>query len=189
MPAFAGGMVPPPPWLVPRDIDAFVERFAGGPTLDVSPPLWVAEAHARFERIQPFSGANGLVGRLIANLLLRRLGYPPFAIAAGANWRYLEALRKADGGDGWPLANLFARSLMASLARLVAAATPDVPLVPIAAAGDPDRASLYKAAQRGRLRTVRRGGRRYTSAAWLEAYRASRSRAGRPRTTGVHAER
>jgi hypothetical protein len=65
------------------------------------------------------------------------------------------------------------------LRRLVAAAEPDGELRSLASfAAGSRRAALYKAAQRGRLRSVRRGGTLYTSAAWIAEYEA---RAASPR--------
>ncbi|MBV9102590.1 MAG: Fic family protein, partial [Candidatus Eremiobacteraeota bacterium] len=52
--AVPSGLVPPPHWLVPREIAAFVDRYAGGPPAEVLPLLWVARAHMRILRIQPF---------------------------------------------------------------------------------------------------------------------------------------
>jgi hypothetical protein len=44
------------------------------------------------------------------------------------------------------------------------------PLASFAAGGHAD--ALYKAAQRGRLRVVRRDGRLFTTATWMEHYRS-----------------
>lgn len=170
----AGGVVPPPPWLVPREIDAFVARLAPGPPQTGSPLLWVTQAHERFHRIHPFAQANGRVCRLVTNLLLRRLGLPPFLVRPRGAGRYGAALQRADARDPWPLAVVIARSVLAG-ARELAAAADEADLLPLATlAGGPDRDALYKAAQRGRLRVVRRGGALLTTPAWLEAYRASR---------------
>jgi hypothetical protein len=73
---------------------------------------------------------------------------------------------------------LVGRSVLAGLQRLAGAAEQHVNgeligLASLARAGE--RAALYKAIQRGRLRVVRRGRALFTTAAWLAEYRASRS--------------
>ena len=40
-------------------------------------PRGLARLHNEFERIHPFIDGNGRTGRLILNLVLVRLGYPP----------------------------------------------------------------------------------------------------------------
>lgn len=171
---FPSGMVAPPPWLIPREIEALVERLVAGPPPDRPPLLWVAQSHERFERLHPFSGANGRVGRLVANLLLRRCGLPPLVLRPRPARRYLPALRAADSGDPWPLAELFAQSVLDTLARF-RAPTPHDELQAISGLGaGAGAAALYKAAQRGRLRTARVGGRLLTTRGWLDEYLASR---------------
>jgi hypothetical protein len=179
---FPSGVVPTPAWLVPRDMAAFAERTALGPQGGQHPIAWVAEIHERFARIHPFTKANGRVDRLLANLLLRRVGLPPFAVRGRAAERYLAALKSADSRDPWPLAVVFARALLESLTRLTAIAEPGDELRPLATfASGPERAALYKASQRGRLRTVRRGGALLTSAGWIAEYEGSRlQRSGMP---------
>ena len=179
-PAFASGSVPPPAWLVPRDMAAFAERVGVGPQGGRHPIAWVAETHERFARIRPFTKANGRVNRLLSNLLLRRVGLPPFAARGRTAERYLAALKRADSRDPWPLAIVFARAVLESLLRLTAANGGDTDLRPLAAfASGAERAALYKASQRGRLRTVRRGGALLTSTAWIAEYEGSRSSRGR----------
>ncbi len=46
-------------------------------------PEALAALHAAFERIHPFLDGNGRAGRLVMNLLLIRLGYPPRSSARG----------------------------------------------------------------------------------------------------------
>ena len=168
------GMVPPPFWLVPREVAALADRLAPGPPQGVPPVAWIAEAHERFERIHPFGAGNGRVGRLLSNLLLRKCGLPPFSVRSRDAERYLAALRRADSRDPWPLATIIGRSVRAGLARLIAAGSERasdalLPLTELAPRAE--REALYKAAQRGRLRTVRRHGRLYATQAWLEEYR------------------
>jgi Fic family protein len=170
---YPSGVVPPPAWLVAREMAAFVERTASGPVAETHALAWVAGAHERFARIHPFEMANGRVGRLVTNLLLRRIGLPPFAVAGRAAERYRVALIQADSRDPWPLAAEMASAVLRSLRRLVTAAEPDGELRSLASfATGTRRGALYKAAQRGRLRSVRRGGTLYTSAAWIAEYEA-----------------
>jgi hypothetical protein len=175
LPAFRAGVVPPPFWLVPREMARFVEVTAPGPGRRPV-LLWVAAALARFDRIRPFAEGNGRVGRLLANLLLRRSGLPQFAVRRRDARRYLLSLGRADDGDPWPLALLVGRSVLDALQRLAGASEvpPAGELLGIAALAAPaERAALYKAIQRGRLRVVRRGRALLTTKAWLAKYRAS----------------
>jgi Fic family protein len=173
--AVASGLVPPPHWLVPREVAAFVDRYAVGPPDASSVLQWVAGAHARLLRVQPFEGGNGRVARLVANLLLHRLGLPAAAFARRRAERYASAIARGDSGDVVPLAELTGEALHESLTRLLAA-TSDDDLHPLRALAPPDRLSaLVKAAQRGRLRVVRRGTRFFTTSAWLAEYEAGHS--------------
>jgi hypothetical protein len=173
--ALPSGLVPPPHWLVPREVAAFVDRYAAGPEPDAEPIAWVAGAHARLLRVQPFDGGNGRVARLVANLLLRRLALPGASFTNRRAARYARALATADAGDIGLLAMLTAEALHESVTRLMAAASPDE-LRPLRALAPPSRhAALTKAAQRGRLRVVRRGTRLLTTQSWLADYEAEHS--------------
>jgi Fic family protein len=170
LPAFADGTVPPPHWLVPFETATFVGRLALGESDPA--PLALARAVARFVRLQPFAGGgNGRTARLLASLLAARRGLPPPALDARAQHAYAAAVGAALGGDAVPLAGVFGRALTRGLERLRDAIETDAPLVPLsrfAPEGRPDR--LYKAAQRGRLRVVRRDGRLLTTARWVAEY-------------------
>lgn len=184
VPAFASGMVAPPAWLVPRDLAAFVERFGSGPPPGEPVLLWLAVAHERFLRIQPFASGNGRVARLVVDLLLRRVGLPPLIVGPRERARYVAALRAADARDHAPLATLIGRSSLAGLRRLHAAFDRRDRLEPLAdLVASHERDALYKAAQRGRLRSVRRDGALLTTRANVEAYRASRAASGRRAST------
>lgn len=115
----------------------------------------LAAAHADFERIHPFIDGNGRAGRLVLNLLLARLGYPPAIIYKRQRGAYLDALRKADSGDAGALGEILARAVRDNLFRFVipAVAGPNR-LVPLAAlqTRDVTHTALRLAAARGRLK-------------------------------------
>jgi Fic family protein len=171
VPPLADGTVPPPHWLVPFQTETYVGRLALG--ADDPAPLALALAIARLVRLQPFPSGNGRVARLVANLLAYRRGLPPIVLDARARRAYAGALRAALAGDATPLARVVGTALARGLERLRDVVEPvDAlrPLAEFAPESRPDR--LYKAAQRGRLRVVRREGRLYTTAAWVAAYAA-----------------
>ena len=73
------------------------------PELSPMFPEALAAVHCRFEQIHPFLDGNGRTGRLVLNLILVRLGYPPVVIYKRDRARYLRALRRADDGVVAPL--------------------------------------------------------------------------------------
>ena len=125
---------------------------------DLMFPEALAEVHCRFEQIHPFLDGNGRAGRLILNLILVRLGYPPVVIYKRDRSRYLKALRQADSGSVSPLGEMLARAVLGSLYRFVlpAVAGP-ARLVPLEALATPElgSAALRAAAGRGRLQATR----------------------------------
>jgi Fic family protein len=58
-------------------------------------PETLASVDARSEHIHPFLDGNGRTGRLVLNLILVRLGFPPAIIYKGDRLRYLNARRRA----------------------------------------------------------------------------------------------
>jgi Fic family protein len=175
---FPGGMKPPDHTEVPALITDWVAE-ANAIREDPTPLAEaVAKRHAAFERIHPFLDGNGRVGRLLTNLVLVRLGYPPAIVYKRDRTRYLKALDRADQGDSAPLGELFARAILDNLLRFVlpAIAGP-ARLVPLEALATSDlsAAALRQAAERGRLRAVRTpNGTWRSSAQWVDSYRASR---------------
>ena len=176
--AFKHGMKPPAHPQVPALVRDWVDSVAGLPR-DSSPTAEaVAARHATFERIHPFIDGNGRVGRLLMNLLLVRLGYPPAIIQKRLRDRYLEALNRADRGDPGPLGEIIARAVLDNLSRFVlpAVAGP-AKLVPLDALATKDLSvlALRNAAQRSRLKAIRAAdGTWRSSRQWVEEYRSDR---------------
>jgi len=145
---------------------------------DEALPERLACVHNRFEQIHPFLDGNGRTGRLLLNLILGRLGYPPAIIYKRDRDKYLQAMRRADGDDFGPLGELIARSVTANLYRFVipAVAGP-VKLVPLPALETPNLSenALRVAAIRGRLRAVKGDdGLWRSSKRWVTEYAKSR---------------
>ncbi len=159
----------PPPWAVPFQTAAFVDRFRLRPAPGSLVP-WLADLLARFARVRPFGTGNGRAGRLVASLVLRRLDAPPLAIPRDRAAAYAAAIVAGEGRDLAPLTAIVSDALGESCRRTIAAGGDD-PLVPLRTLAGDEYQALIKAAQRGRLRTVTRAHRIYTTAGWVAAYR------------------
>jgi hypothetical protein len=176
---FPGGMRPPDwPQVQALTTNWVARASALRDAADGPSPEALAALHAEFERIHPFLDGNGRAGRLMMNLLLIRLGYPPAIIRKAERTRYLRALRRADADDPGPLGEFIARAIIDTLMRfIVPAVAGPARLVPLAALADRQISAraLRAAAERGRLRAQRdeRGQWRSTRN-WVEEYRASR---------------
>lgn len=159
--AFSGGMTPPPwtdvvaevhRWVGVADTFGLAVRSARVAAEDI--PAELARLHCEFERIHPFIDGNGRAGRLLLNLVLVRLGYPPAIVFKRDRNRYLAALDRADNGDLGALAELIARSVIDNLHRFV---VPNIAgparLVPLRSLAGQDVSydALRQAARRGRL--------------------------------------
>ena len=177
---FPSGMTPITFPLVHSEINHWIDTVN---SLDTGPSAFseeLAKIHCRFEQIHPFLDGNGRTGRLVLNLILVRLGYPPMVVYKRDRERYLIALSRADYGDPRPLGQILARAILHSLNRFVfpAIAGP-ARLVPLAALATPElgATALRAAVRRGRLRATRgQDGLWRSSHQWVEEYKATRYR-------------
>ena len=176
---FPDGMRPPPwPEVSAMITDWIREVQALGRAGDGIEPEALAKVHVRFEQIHPFLDGNGRTGRLVLNLLLVRLDYPPAIIFKGDRRRYLAALQSADRGDHGPLGELLARAILDNLHKFIvpAVAGPSrlVPL-PALASEEISANALRVAATRGRLKASKAADGTWRSTrAWVEEYLAGR---------------
>jgi len=172
------GIVAPAAWQVVRETELLVDRFGRG-TQSEPTARWLARFIGRFARLQPFEGANGRTARLGANLLLRRLDFPPLVFEQRERSRFPAALAAAESNAPDELAELIARAILKTCNRLAAAAEGSrEPVLPLREAAGSDYPALAKAAQRGRLRTIVRGGHYFTTPGWIADYRGARTGSG-----------
>jgi len=179
--SFPGGMKPPSWTDVPVRIDDWLADARALRRLDAPHlPAELAWLHARFEQVHPFFDGNGRTGRLLLNLLLVRLGYPPAIIRKADRARYLAALEHADEGDCGPLGEFLARAILDNLHRfLLPAVAGSEQLVPLPALVREQLSAnaLRVAAVRGRLEAVKgRDGVWRSSRTWVDDYVATRYR-------------
>jgi Fic family protein len=178
---FPGGMAPPSWVEVESSIADWLTSLSHVSSAQ-NPIEVIAASHAAFERIHPFLDGNGRTGRLLLNLILVRLGYPPVIIYKRDRGKYLRSLQRADEGDAGPLGELIARAVTDNLYRFVvpAVAGPSH-LVPITALATKERSvnSLRAAIERGRLRAQKGpDGQWRSTREWLDQYIASKHRRG-----------
>ena len=176
---FPGGMLPPSWVEVPAAMVDWVDSLRDLIAAD-NPIEAIAVTHATFERTHPFLDGNGRTGRLLTNLLLVRLGYPPAIIYTRDRARYLRFLQLADNGDPGPLGELIARSVIDNLYRFVvpAVAGPQR-LVPIRSLATKAQSvpMLRAAIERGRLKGHKGpDGQWRSTRAWVDEYVANKYR-------------
>ena len=177
---FPEGMTPVTWPLVGAEMDTWVDEANSLDGGQLSFPDVLASLHCRFEQIHPFLDGNGRTGRLVLNLILVRMGYPPVIIYKRDRNEYLRALRRADNGAFAPLGEMLARAILDSLYRFVlpAVAGP-AKLVPLEALTDSGLSipAMREAARRGRLQATRGSdGHWRSSRRWVAEYMQSRYR-------------
>lgn len=176
-------------WIVvANELRGFMEKweFFGMPLAEPAehPVARLAALHASFERIHPFRDGNGRTGRLALNLMLVRLGYPPAIIYKKDRGKYIRGLDRADKRDPCALGELLARCVTHGVDRfLLPALAGPQRIIPLSALADRDLSliALRRAAERGRLRALRRSDQWYSTRKWVDEYKHSRRR-GRSRT-------
>lgn len=169
----------PPTWpTVPSELGLWIDAVNALEPRAPAFPERLGALHCRFEQIHPFLDGNGRVGRLVMNLVLVRLGYPPAIIYKRQRSGYLRALQRADVGDYGALGELIARAILDNLYKFVVPAVAGpARLVPLAALADEriTADALRVAAVRGRLQATRGSdGQWRSSRNWVNDYLRNR---------------
>ena len=177
---FPAGMTPPSWPLVQAEMDQWVTQAAGLKPRAPGFGEQIARLHCRFEQIHPFIDGNGRTGRLVLNLLLVRLGYPPAIVYKKQRTIYLAALRRADAGDPGALAELICRAILDNLYKfIVPAVAGPARLVPLAALASQEinATALRAAAVRGALEATKGADGQWRSCRnWVDEYLRTRHR-------------
>ncbi|HWH31565.1 MAG TPA: Fic family protein [Egibacteraceae bacterium] len=179
---FPGGMQPCPWVEVPALMADWVEAVCNVDPQATNFPEQVAAVHCWFEQIHPFLDGNGRAGRLVLNLILVRLGYPPAIIYKNQRTAYLRALRRGDQGEFGALGEFIARAVLDNLYKFVVPAVAGpARLVPLAAlaTNEISAGALRVAAIRGRLQATKGPDGQWRSCRnWVDDYTKNRFRRG-----------
>ena len=108
---------PVQPYLIEPKLRELLEWYKN---TDVDFITKLARFHIEFEAIHPFVDGNGRTGRLLVNLELMKLGYPPIDIKYADRLAYYTAFDAYHlKGDLKPMVNLFGRYLYERLNKYI----------------------------------------------------------------------
>lgn len=108
---------PVQPYLIEPKLQELLDWFKNSDNDFISK---LARFHIEFEGIHPFIDGNGRTGRLLVNLELMKLGYPPIDIKFTDRMAYYDAFDAYHvKHDLKPMANLFGKYLLERLTKYI----------------------------------------------------------------------
>lgn len=108
---------PVQPYLIEPKLQELIDWFKNSDNDFISK---LARFHIEFEGIHPFIDGNGRTGRLLVNLELMKLGYPPIDIKFTDRMAYYDAFDAYHvKHDLKPMANLFGKYLLERLTKYI----------------------------------------------------------------------
>ena len=173
--------IPPEVWEIPQRM-ADWENWLKDSQKKIHPVELAAQAHHRLVAIHPFIDGNGRTARLVMNLILFKMGYPPAVILRVNRKQYYQVLMQADAGKNDPLVNFVGRAVDHSLALYLEACTPNIKrspndqwiLLSKASEGTPySQEYLSLLARQGRIEAIKRGRNWYTTRKAVKDYQES----------------
>jgi len=166
-----GAVKTPPDWSkIVKLMDGLTEKLLESRT---HPIEIAAYLHHRFVEIHPFIDGNGRVARLLTNLYLTALGYPPIVLKTEERGKYYRFLRAADAGNLRTFANFIAKAVDESLTMYLSIYGGIDELLPLKelAKGTPySQEYLSLRARQGILDAVKTGKSWYSSKRAVEEY-------------------
>ena len=109
----AGSKTTPPSYS--KILNLMEEYISNIQKLKLHPIKKAAFIHHELVRIHPFLDGNGRVSRLITNLHLMKMGYPPIVLKKEYRRKYYQVLQTADNGDLSSFANFIAKAVHEAL--------------------------------------------------------------------------
>ena len=106
---YVGEFVPPEASEISHLMDEFIGWLNSDLAFELHPIELAALAHYKLVTIHPFFDGNGRTSRLLMNLILMQVGFPPVIIPKEAKYKYYEALETANKGDVRPFIRFIAR--------------------------------------------------------------------------------
>lgn len=108
---------PVQPYLIEAKLQELLSKYLNDEEDFISK---LARFHIEFEAIHPFIDGNGRTGRLLVNLELMKLGYPPIDIKFTDRMAYYNAFDSYHiKGDLKPMINLFSKYLLERLEKYI----------------------------------------------------------------------
>ena len=108
---------PVQPYLIEPKLQELLERYSNSKEDFITK---LAKFHIEFEAIHPFIDGNGRTGRLLVNLELMKLGYPPIDIKFIDRMAYYDAFDSYHvKGDLKPMINLLSKYLLERLQKII----------------------------------------------------------------------